>query len=380
MERWAGEVDMAVRRLWDEQKRTLRGRLLLFSLLPFSLVYRSAVFLRNGLFDLGILKQQKMKCPVISVGNLTVGGTGKTPLVIMLANFLREKGYRPAVLSRGYGSRTSSAIHVVSDGNRILMDRADGGDEALLIARSSPGVAVLTGAGRIVTGRFAADRLGVDILILDDGYQHRHLARDVNILLMDRTRPFGNGFLLPAGPLREPKGALKRADIIIATGSDGGNAQVFPPDGGIAPGVPLFRGIRRPKEIRHGGTGQVLPLAALNGTRVCAFSGIGSPESFRKTLDSLGADVGCHLDFPDHYRYRREDLRRIQEAASGAAASMIVTTEKDGVHLEDFPFFLEKVFFLRIAMEIVPNEQAFHQWLLGRLDLPEKKTGACREE
>lgn len=348
--------------------------------MPFSLVYRCAVFLRNGLFDLGILKQQKMKSPVISVGNLTVGGTGKTPLVIMLANFLREKGFRPAVLSRGYGSRTSETIRVVSDGKGILLDRADCGDEALLIARSCQGVAVLTGASRILTGRFANDRLGADILILDDGYQHRHVARDVNLLLMDGARPFGNGFLLPAGPMREPKGALERADLIIATGSDDGNARAFSPEGGTPQGIPLFRGIRRPKDVRRGATGQILPLASLNGTRVCAFSGIGSPGSFRKTLDSLGADVGCHLDFPDHYRYRGEDLRRIQEAASEAAASMIVTTEKDGVHLEDFPLFLERVFLLRIAMEIIPNEKAFHQWLVGRLDLPAEKTSGRREE
>ncbi len=346
---------------------------------PLSLVYRSAVFLRNGLFDLGILKQQKMKSPVISVGNLTVGGTGKTPLVITLAGFLRENGYRPAVLSRGYGSGTSPAVRVVADGKAILMDHADCGDEALLIARSCPGVAVLTGASRILTGRFATDRLGADILILDDGYQHRHVARDVDILLMDGARPFGNGFPLPAGPLREPKGAVERADLIIATGSDDGNARAFSPEGGIPPGIPLFRGIRRPKDIRRGGTGEILPLAALNGTKVCAFSGIGSPGSFRKTLDSLGADVGCHLDFPDHHRYGRKDLRRIQEMAAGANAAMIVTTEKDGVHLEDFPFFLDRIFLLRIAMEVVPNEKAFQRWILGRIGLPGRKTGVCRE-
>ncbi len=354
--------------------------LLLFVLLPFSLLYRSAVFLRNGLFDLGLRKQQKMKSPVISVGNLTVGGTGKTPLVIMLANFLREKGYHPAVLSRGYGGRATSAVNVVSDGKRILMGHADGGDEPVLIARSSPGTAVLTGASRILTGRLATGQLGADILILDDGFQHRHVARDINILLMDRSRPFGNGFLLPAGPLREPPAALRRADLIVATDSDDGRAQSFPPDSRIPSGIHSFRGIRRPKDIRQGGTGQIFPLGLLEKTRVCAFSGIGAPESFRKTLNALGADVGCYLAFPDHHRYCREDLDRIAQAAAGSAASMIVTTEKDGVHLEDFPFFLSKVFFLRIAMEIVPNEEAFQKWLLGKLDHREETTHADRGE
>jgi tetraacyldisaccharide 4'-kinase len=371
--RRAGTVDMTFRRLWHEDTPTARERLLLCLLLPLSLIYRSVVFQRNGLFDLGVLKQQKMKSPVISVGNLTVGGTGKTPLVIMLANFLRDNGYRPAVLSRGYRSSSSAAINVVSDGKTILMGHADGGDEPVLIARSSPGTAVLTGANRILTGKRAADQLGADILILDDGFQHRHVARDVNILLMDRSRPFGNGFLLPAGPLREPPGAARRADLIVFVDSNGGGARDFFPDGGIPFKVPVFRGIRRPKDVRRGGAEEVFPLSILNKTRVYAFSGIGSPQSFRKTLNSLGAEVAGYLTFPDHYRYRREDLHRIEKAAAGTASSMIVTTEKDGVNLEDFPFFLNKVSFLRIAMEIVPNEEAFHQWLRGRLDLLGKK-------
>ena len=361
---------MAFRRFWNEERRSIEGGLLHLSLLPLSLIYRSVVSLRNGLFELGILKQQKMRSPVISVGNLTVGGTGKTPLTILLANFLREKGYRPAVLSRGYRSGTSSPVHVVSDGARILLDGTESGDEPLLIARSCPGVAVLTGAVRTLTGRRAVDQLGADILILDDGFQHRHVVRDINILLMDRARPFGNGFLLPAGPLREPPAALGRADLIVVTDSDERGAQALPPDGRIPPEIPMFRGVRRPRDIRRGGTGEILPLASLSGARVCAFSGIGSPDSFRKTLRSLGADVGCCLDFPDHYRYRREDLERIEAAAAGAKAAMIVTTEKDGVHLEDFPFFLDRIFLLRIAMEIVPNEKDFQRWLLERLRRP----------
>ena len=362
-----GKVDMAFRRLWDEENRTLRGRLILFSLLPLSLIYRSAVTLRNGLFEMGILKQRKMRCPVISVGNLTVGGTGKTPLAVMLANVLRENGYRPAVLSRGYGSGASSPVTVVSDGERILAGCAQAGDEPLLIARSCPGVAVLTGASRTLAGRRATDCLGADILILDDGFQHRHVARDINILLMDRARPFGNGFLLPAGPLREPRNAMDRADLIIVTDSDDGGAGDFPPDIRIRAGAPLFRGVRRPKDIRHGGTGQIVPLTSLRDARICAFSGIGSPESFRKTLRSLGAELACCLDFPDHHRYHREDLDRIEAAAAGAKAAMIVTTEKDGVHLEDFPYFLDRIFFLRIAMEIVPNGEGLQRWVLGRL-------------
>lgn len=361
-------METALRRVWHEEKITQGDRLLFLLLLPFSLMYRLAISLRNRLFDLGVFEQKRIHSMVISVGNLTVGGTGKTPLVIMLANFLKRQGYRPAVLSRGYGGKGSSPVNIVSDGHRLLMGPVEGGDEPVLIARSAPGVAVLTGASRVVTGRAAIDQLGADILILDDGFQHRHVGRDVNILLLDRSRPFGNGLLLPAGSLREPPGALKRADLIVVTDNDDRGVLASLSDARIPSGVPLFRGIRRPIDIRQGATGQVFSLDSLKKVRVCAFSGIGSPESFRKTLELLGADVGHYIPFPDHYRYRREDLMRIQEASASASASMIVTTEKDGVHLEDFPFFLEKVFLLRIAMEIVPSGEIFEQLMLDKLN------------
>lgn len=360
-------VTETVRRLWYGQRHTTREKMLLLPLAPLSLLYRFVVFLRRLLFDRGFFKQHKTAVAVISVGNLTVGGTGKTPMVIMLAQHLQAKGFRPAVLSRGYGSKATSPVNIVSDGERIFMDGAEAGDEPVLIARSAKGVPVLTGAERIVTAAVAVERLSADVLILDDGFQHRQLARNIDIVLLDSANPFGNGFLFPAGPLREPLNALKRADMIVVTDSFDDAGQMPRSIPGIPPGIPLFRATRRPQGLRRGGTDQPVPLDHLQGARICAFSGIGAPDSFRQTLTRLGADVVRFLSFPDHYCYDMEDLARIQKESAKVEASVIVTTEKDGVHLEAFPFFLEKVLLLGIAMEIVSDAEVFEQSILKEL-------------
>ncbi|PKN60222.1 MAG: tetraacyldisaccharide 4'-kinase [Deltaproteobacteria bacterium HGW-Deltaproteobacteria-11] len=360
-------VTETVRRLWYGQRHTTREKMLLLPLVPLSLLYRFVVFLRRLLFDRGFFKQHKTAVAVISVGNLTVGGTGKTPMVIMLAKHLQAKGYRPAVLSRGYGSKATSPVNIVSDGEKILMDGAEAGDEPVLIAISAKGVPVLTGAERIVTAATAVERLSADVLILDDGFQHRQIARNIDIVLLDSANPFGNGFLFPAGPLREPLNALKRADMIVVTDSFDDAGQMPRSIPGIPPGMPLFRATRRPRGLRRGGTDQPVPLDHLQGARICAFSGIGAPDSFRQTLTRLGADVVRFLSFPDHHCYDMEDLARIQKESARAETSVIVTTEKDGVHLEAFPFFLEKVLLLGIAMEIVSGAEVFEQSILKEL-------------
>jgi tetraacyldisaccharide 4'-kinase len=291
-------------------------------------------------------------------------------MVIMLAQRLKANGFRPVVLSRGYGSKATGPVNIVSDGESILMDGAEAGDEPLLIARSAKGVPVLTGAERILTAAAAVERLSANVLILDDGFQHRRIARDIDIVLLDSSSPFGNGFLFPAGPLREPLSALRRADMIIMTDSldDAGLMAISMP--GIPPGVPLFRAIRSPRDLRYGGTDQSVPLDRLHGAKICAFSGIGAPAAFHQTLTRLGADVVRFLSFPDHYCYDMEDLERIQNESSRAEASLIVTTEKDGVHLEAFPSFLEKVLLLGITMEIVSEAEVFEQSILNALRTP----------
>jgi tetraacyldisaccharide 4'-kinase len=354
-------LEEMVRKVWSEERAANPTGMLRAGLRLLSMPYRGAVAARNRLYDRGLLRQERLPCPVISVGNLTVGGTGKTPTVIRLAAMLRDKGCRPAVLSRGYGGTARAPINTVSDGKRVLMEWGESGDEPLLIARSVPGIPVLTGPERIRTGRAAVERYGADILILDDAFQHRALFRDLDIVMLDATRPFGNGYLLPRGPLREPHEALRRADLLITTG---GSETAITPRG--VPLLPTFRGVHRPRELVEAATGRALPLAELRGKKVCAFAGIGSPEAFRQSLAALGAEIVSFRAFPDHHPYRLADLEALRRLAGESAAGRIVTTEKDGIRLADFPDFLGEISLLRIGMEITPAD-AFAELLFRRV-------------
>jgi len=347
----------------------------------FSLLYRCGVVLRNGLYDRGLIKSLKLPCKVISVGNITVGGTGKTPMVILLARMLKAAGYRPAVLSRGYGRQGKARISIVSDGVSLLSSPLEGGDEPMLIAESVPGVPVLTGPDRRLTGRTAVERLGAEVLILDDGFQHRRLFRDLDIVLLDSERPRGNGCLLPRGPLREPPAeALKRADILIRTGKGRGGhsdrtgergrnraTESGRVEGVILADLPEFQGFHQPSDLLSRQTGLKMDLRELAGKRICAFSGLGSPEQFRRTLQSLGAEITGFLTYPDHHRYTSLDLDFIQQAAAKAGAEFLVTTEKDEIKLMSLPRTAIPCFSLRIEMRVEPQE-LFERLILERLE------------
>jgi tetraacyldisaccharide 4'-kinase len=348
---------------WDED-RNISGITPLRTIMRLlSLPYRGGVAARNRLYDLGLLPQVKLPCPVIAVGNLTVGGTGKTPTVILLANLLRKKGRRPAILSRGYGGRTGSPVSVVSDENHILMEWREAGDEPILIARAIPGVPVLTGAKRCLTGRAAVEKCNANVLILDDAFQHRQLFRDLDIVLINASLPFGNGRLLPGGPLREPKASLRRAHLIIRTGAEGDPIE---PLEEAASDMPFFRGIHRPQGIIEGQTGRLLPARLLQREKVCAFAGIGRPEIFRRSLIALGAEVVSFRTFPDHHPYIRSDLDALRRLAAVSGAHRIITTEKDGIRLADFPEFLTEISFLRVEMDITPSGP-FAELIFSRL-------------
>jgi tetraacyldisaccharide 4'-kinase len=336
-----------LKEIWDGERTADGSGTIAAALRLLSFPYGAAVALRNRLYDREALRQEHLTCPVISVGNITVGGTGKTPTVIFIANLLKERGYRPAVLSRGYGGHASAPVNIVSDGNRILLGWRDAGDEPILIARAAPGVPVLTGGRRFLTGQAAVERFGVDVLILDDAFQHRSLFRNLDIVLVDALHPFGNGFLLPRGPLREMPEALRRAHLIIRTGAEGAPG---------ATGLPTFQGIRRPQGFVEVGTGRVLPPAELKGRRVFAFSGIGRPEAFQGSLTGLGAEIASFRAFPDHHPYTRTDIDALRRLAGESRAARIVTTEKDAVRLADHPDFLRELTLLRIGMEISPAE------------------------
>ncbi len=393
-----------LKEIWAGERTIDASGVLAGALRLLSAPYGAAVALRNYLYDRGALWQENLPCPVISVGNLTVGGTGKTPTVILLANLLRGKGRRPAVLSRGYGGRAKAPVNIVSDGNRLLMDWREAGDEPVLITRTAPGVPVLTGPKRALTGRAAVDRFGADCLILDDAFQHRAIQRDLDIVLLDAARPFGNGFLLPRGPLREPPEALHRAHLLLRTGASdkqeiplyadlvlrtGGAEEEEPLHEPAAPGrarlavrreaaddletasgglppLPSFRGIHQPLCLVEAATGRVFPLSELRDRKVFAFAGIARPEAFRESLIRLGARVEGFRSFPDHHPYGPSDIEGIRRFAAAAGAERILTTEKDAIRLADFPDFLPKISLLRIGMEISPAEP-FAELIFSRL-------------
>lgn len=237
----------------------------------------------------------------------------------------------------------------------------EAGDEPVLIAGALPGIPVLTGSRRLLTGRAAMETFGADVLILDDGFQHRSLFRDIDMVLLDAARPFGNGFLLPGGPLREPADSLGRADLLLRTGNEGNGEPLRE-----AASLPSFRAIHKPRGLVAGGTGRIETVAALRGQKVFAFVGIGSPDSFRRSLAELGAAVVGFRVFADHHPYALSDIGNLRRLAAESGAARIVTTEKDGIRLTDFPDFLAELFLLRIAMEISPAE-SFAGWIYSRL-------------
>ncbi|MDD5722119.1 MAG: tetraacyldisaccharide 4'-kinase [Syntrophales bacterium] len=362
----SGEPDMVG--LHDVVSRTFRDDRNLLRFLPLllvSLVYRAGVSLRNFLYDTGVFHAHKMTCAVISVGNIMVGGTGKTPTVIMLADMLKGHGYRPAILSRGYGGKRKGRgrADVVSDGRDVLMGPDKAGDEPVLIARSVPGVPVIVARDRSCAGRLAVERFDVDVLILDDGFQHRRLARDIDIVLLDGRRPFGNGFMLPRGGMREPPNALRRADVVIMTSTgemDDLSSEGIPP-------VPVFKGRRRSLDLLKGRSKDTYPLAYLTGKRVCAFSGIARPESFRSILEPLCGEIVSFIPFPDHHVYTIGDVEDVRKACRDSGAQAMVTTEKDGIKLTRFPDFFQDVCMLRIEMEIIPLGREFEEYMTTRL-------------
>ncbi len=291
-----------------------------------SVVYGFVVRLRLLLYKKGLFRTKRLACRVISVGNITVGGSGKTPVAMELARFLKKEGYRVAVLSRGYGgSRKGPSI--VSDGKNILLGPEEAGDEPCMMAGRLEGVPVVTGADRYRAGLLALERFGPDILVLDDGFQHMALHRDLDLVLVDGRRGFGNGRLLPRGILREPVEGLSRADAVLL--KDGGGFEL---PGGLD--MPLFRFSLRPLHLRDLGSGKNRELDFVRGKRVLALSGIADPEPFVEGIKGLGAESMKVMSFPDHHLYTLRDMEDIRAAAEDA--DLVLTTEKDAVKLRKF--------------------------------------------
>ena len=315
---------------------------------PASWAYSLAVRIRAGLYRYGVIKAKRLSVPVISVGNLAPGGTGKTPFTMELCGRLLARGIRPAILTRGYGGTKEGRVAEVSDGQRVLLDPSSAGDEAVMLADRLPGVPVVMGASRYESGLLAIKRFSPDVLVLDDGYQHISLHRDLDILLLDAGRPFGNGYTLPAGYLREPASAADRAGLIVLTRADG----VSGPPAGL-PDRPVALAVHRPVALSSLRDGHVYGLETLTGKTVLPVCAIAYPGSFTLILKGLGAKIKSHMFFRDHHAYTAADMVSIADLAVKSCADLVVTTEKDAVKLSRLTAAGPDVMVLKVGMEFI---------------------------
>jgi tetraacyldisaccharide 4'-kinase len=333
--------------------------LLLMPLTALSLVYRGVMQMRALLYRTNVLRRYRLPCYIIAIGNITVGGTGKTPFAGFLAEHLQSRGCPVSVVTRGYRGKKTAAPLVVSDGHTILATAADAGDEARMLAGKLGAVPVIAAHDRVAACRLAIERFRSRIIILDDGFQYLRLERDLDIVLVHGHTPFGNGFLLPRGTLREPPRALRRADIIVLTKCAAGPAAAALASGirPLHPGAPVFISRMQPTGLFDPATRVPVPLAAVAGRTVAGLCSIGDPEGFFTLLAGLGCTVVSRLGFPDHHDYQPRDYERINRCARDT--DYLVTTEKDTAKLDRRMLQCDTLLALVIVPHIEHAEQFF---------------------
>ena len=345
-----------------------------FWLRPLSLLYSLIMQARCLLYRKGIWKREKMEAHVISVGNLTMGGTGKTPVVQYIARFLAGKGFKPAIISRGYGGSAKGKINLVSDGRSVFLDAKQAGDEPRFLAESLPGIPVLTGKVRSHPCRYAVRQLGCDILILDDGFQHLSVMRDIDLVLFNALTLAGNNRVFPGGPLREPFSALSRADAFLLTGTSGiSPAEIQQFSERLvheAPDRPVFHTAYNPAGCRELHKTGVLSLDKMP-TPLYGFCGIAGPERFLKSLQNCGIALTGFSACKDHQDYSSDTLEKIAQTAIGSGAIALITTEKDMVKLHALSPRLP-LYSLSMDVEMEPS---FESFLLQKL---KARPPACR--
>lgn len=383
---------LAVDVVYDRRKDRA-ARLLGTFLKALSFLFSAIVKARVWLYQNRILRNHHLGCLVIVVGNLTVGGTGKTPVVERLARNLRDRGRTVAILSRGYKSRKEPLLHklyrklthkeaeppkVVSDGRTVLLGPREAGDEPYMLARNLPGVFVLVDKDRVKAGAYAVRRFGADTLILDDGFQYLKLKDHLQVLLVDKSNPFGNGHLLPRGILREPVSHMRRASYVLLTKSDGR------PDPELEqtirlykPHLDLIECEHRPRYLRSLDGREERPLESLAGDPVGVFSAIAVPTSFEVFVEKFGAQIVARRRFLDHHWFSEEDLAEVFAEAAASGARYVVTTEKDAVRLD--PAYKPPLpcFFLRVEIGILSGVKDFEE-AVSRICFPRKEIRPSR--
>ncbi len=352
-------------------------RALLVLLKALSFVFGGIVSIRGFLYNTGVLRRYPLGIQVISIGNVTAGGTGKTPVTEIFARTLAAEGRKVAILSRGYRRKEAplwvrmftqvvSKPLVVSDGRRVLLDSATGGDEPYMLASNLPGVAVVVDRDRVKAGRYAIKRLGCDTLILDDGFQYQKLKHSIEVVLVDSTNPFGNGNMLPRGILREPARHLKRADIVFLTKCRGDVSAVREEIRRYNKKAEIVECNHAPKSLKDVWSREEFPLSWLRGKTTCTLSGIASPKGFENSLRHLGAKVVWCERYADHHRYDSSEVLYALNRTADMGADALVTTEKDAVRFPRFETVPVKCLYLRIAIEILSGRESF-QSIIDRI-------------
>ncbi len=345
-----------------------------------SMIFATLVQIRLFLFRHGIFRPHTLGCQVISIGNLTVGGTGKTPIVEIFARTLQKSGRKVAILSRGYKKDEAPFVErlinkvtlrekvtpprVVSDGERLLLDSAMSGDEPYMLASNLKDVVVVVDKDRVKAGAWAINKFGCDTLILDDGFQYLNLRHRLDIVLVDRTNPFGNRKMLPRGILREPVGNIKRAGFIFITKSNGDGAE------DLKKTLRQYNSGAEIVECRHCArflknvySDEIKPLDFLKDRKIAAISGIASPKGFEDELVRLGAKVIYHKRYADHHRYSQQEIIDTINRSIQRGAEFVVTTEKDAVRFPRIERRDVPVYYLRVEIEMLSGAEAFHEWI-----------------
>jgi len=336
----------------------------MWAAIPYGVVARLRVFL----YDWGWFDQRRLPVPVLSVGNLTMGGTGKTPAVILLVDWLLAQGKRVAILSRGYRRTSTAQYLMVSDGERLLVDASEAGDEPFMMAQRCPKAIVAVGADRYELGDWVLSRFPIDCLVLDDGFQHLGLYRDVNLLLVDATDAEGLAAMTPAGRLREPLRAAARATAIVITRADV-PAQVtevcrklkatlgFMPD--------PIQAVFRPESLVSVMTGTSEPLSWSKGKTALLCSGVGHAGSFRSLVERIGMKIVGEVVHPDHHAYTRQDVEQLKARAVELRAELVVTTEKDACKLAALLQPTDSWWAVRLTTNVIAGEDRLRRLVLG---------------
>ena len=336
----------------------------MWAAIPYGVVARLRVFL----YDWGWFDQRRLPVPVLSVGNLTMGGTGKTPAVILFVDWLLAQGKRVAILSRGYRRTSTAQYLMVSDGERLLVDASEAGDEPFMMAQRCPKAIVAVGADRYELGDWVLSRLPIDCLVLDDGFQHLGLYRDVNLLLVDATDAEGLAAMTPAGRLREPLRAAARATAIVITRADV-PAQVtevcrklkatlgFMPD--------PIQAVFRPESLVSVMTGTSEPLSWSKGKTALLCSGVGHAGSFRSLVERIGMKIVGEVVHPDHHAYTSQDVERLKARAVELRAELVVTTEKDACKLAALLQPTDSWWAVRLTTNVIAGEDRLRRLVFG---------------